>query len=109
MTQLKPEDLIQGSLTPVDGGSPVQLKIKPDLFDADTDYFMAMKAKDERNTISGISNVASFVRLVPPNQVTDLTSEATNGGNDVSFSFTAPGDDGQAGTGIVVKVFYKSH
>ena len=100
LTALKEEDLLEGTLTPVNGGSQVQLKIKTDVFDADTDYYIAMKAKDERNTFSKKSNVASLVRLVPPSQVGDLTSAATNSGDDVSISFTAPGDDGMVGKGI---------
>ena len=100
LTQVKQEDLIDGTLTPVDGGNQVQLKMKPVLFDADIDYYLAMKAKDERNTISERSNTATFVRLVPPGKVSDLTPEATNGGSDVSISFTAPGDDGMVGKGI---------
>ena len=96
---VKEEDLLDGMLTPVDGGNHVQLKLKPDHFDADIDYYLAMKAKDERNTISARSNTATFVRLVPPGKVSDLTSTATNNGDDVIISFTAPGDDGSLGTG----------
>ena len=101
LTALNQEDLLGGTLTPVDGGTFVQLKVKPELFDADIDYFVAMKAKDERNTISAKSNVASFARLVPPSKVSDLTPEVTNNGNDVSISFTAPGDDGLVGKGTI--------
>ena len=101
LNPVKEEDLLEGTLTPVNGGSQVRLKIKPDVFDTDTDYYIAMKAKDERNTVSKKSNVASFARLVPPSQVGDLTSAATNNGDDVSISFTAPGDDGPVGKGSV--------
>ena len=99
LTSLKQEDLLDGTLDPVEGGSEVKLKLKPQLFDADIDYFMAMKATDERNTVSAKSNVATITRLVPPGQVSDLTSEVTISGDDVSLSFTAPGDDGMEGKG----------
>ena len=101
LTSLKQEDLLDGTLDPVEGGSEVKLKLKPQLFDADTDtdYFMAMKATDERNTVSAKSNVATITRLVPPAKVADLTSEVTISGDDVSLSFTAPGDDGMEGKG----------
>ena len=101
LTSLKQDDLLEGTLDPVEGGSEVKLKLKPQLFDADTDtdYFMAMKATDERNTVSAKSNVATITRLVPPGQVSDLTSEVTISGDDVSLSFTAPGDDGMEGKG----------
>ena len=101
LTSLKQGDLLEGTLDPVEGGSEVKLKLKPQLFDADTDtdYFMAMKATDERNTVSAKSNVATITRLVPPAKVADLTSEVTISGDDVSLSFTAPGDDGMEGKG----------
>ena len=101
LTSLKQGDLLEGTLDPVEGGSEVKLKLKPQLFDADTDYFMAMKATDERNTVSAKSNVATITRLVPPGQVSDLTSEVTISGDDVSLSFTAPGDDGMIGKGRI--------
>ena len=100
LTSLDQEDLLEGTLDPVDGGSQVKLKLKPQLFDTDIDYFMAMKATDERNTVSAKSNVATITRLVPPGKVADLTSEVTNSGDDVSLSFTAPGDDGMVGKGM---------
>ena len=105
LTSLKQDDLLEGTLDPIEGGSEVKLKLKPQLFDADTDtdYFMAMKATDERNTVSAKSNVATITRLVPPAKVADLTSEVTISGDDVSLSFTAPGDDGIEGKGTFQK------
>ena len=99
LTSLKQDDLLEGTLDPVEGGSEVKLKLKPQVFDADIDYFMAMKATDERNTVSAKSNVATITRLVPPAKVADLTSEVTISGDGVSLSFTAPGDDGMEGKG----------
>ena len=103
LTSLKQDDLLEGTLDPIEGGSEVKLKLKPQLFDAviDTDFFMAMKATDERNTVSAKSNIANITRLVPPGKVADLTSEVTNSGDDVSLSFTAPGDDGMIGKGRI--------
>ena len=89
LIQVKQEDLIDGTLTPVNGGNQVQLKLKPDHFDADIDYYVAMKAKDERNTISARSNTATFVRLVPPGKVSDLESAASDNGHAVFVGFTA--------------------
>ena len=99
LTSLKQDDLLEGTLDPIEGGSEVKLKLKPQLFDTDIDYFIAMKAADERNTVSAKSNVANITRLVPPGKVADLTSEVTASGDDVSLSFTAPGDDGMEGKG----------
>ena len=105
LTSLNQDDLIEGSLDPVEGGNPVQLKLNPQLFDADIDYFMAMKATDERNTVSAKSNVATITRLVPPGAVFDLSNEnndITNTGVDIFLIFTSPGDDGMRGTGKMI-------
>ena len=103
LTSLKQEDLLDGTLDPVEGGSEVKLKLKPQLFDADidTDFFMAMKATDERNTVSAKSNVATITRLVPPGKVSDLASIVIYDGNDVRLFFHAPGDDGLIGKGRI--------
>ena len=101
LTSLKQGDLLEGTLDPVEGGSEVKLKLKPQLFDADTDYFMAMKAIDERNTVSAKSNVATITRLVPPGKVSDLASIVIYDGNDVRLFFHAPGDDGLIGKGRI--------
>ena len=109
LTSLNQDDLIEGTLDPVEGGNPVQLKLNPQLFDADIDYFMAMKATDERNTVSAKSNVATITRLVPPGQVADLTSEVTTSGDGVSLFFTAPGDDGMVGKGTYILKYVLSN
>ena len=105
LTSLNQDDLIEGTLDPVEGGNPVQLKLNPQLFDADIDYFMAMKATDERNTVSAKSNVATITRIVPPGKVNDLSNEnndITNTGVDIFLVFTSPGDDGMRGTGKMI-------
>ena len=99
LTEISEQDLVEGSLTPVAGGTNVKLKLKPSLFETDTDYFMAMKASDERNSISERSTIASFGRLIPPNKVDDFSVQVSNVGSNVQVSFTAPGDDGNVGTG----------
>ena len=96
------QDLLEGTLQPVVGGTPINLKLKTMLFDSDTDYFMAMKASDDRNSKSQRSNIATFARLIPPNKVDDLGVGVTNNGDNVQVSFTAPGDDEQVGTGECV-------
>ena len=71
--------------------------------DANTLYYFAVKTRDEAANESGMSNVAYGVTLqeiIPPAYVTDLTAVAIDS---VSFSltWTAPGDDGVAGTARV--------
>ena len=93
------QDLLEGTLEPVEGGTKVDLKLNPILFESDTDYFMAMKASDERNSKSIRSNTATFARLIPPSKVEDLIVLVTNNGDQVEMSFTSPGDDEEEGTG----------
>ena len=63
-------------------------------------YYVAMRAFDDKQG-SDISNLVSF-GIIPPGQVGDLTSKATNDGHDISVSFTAPGDDGMIGKGKII-------
>jgi hypothetical protein len=68
--------------------------------DANTLYYFAVKTRDEVANESGMSNVAYGVTLqevIPPAYVTDLAAVAIDS---VLFSltWTAPGDDGVAGT-----------
>ena len=99
LTELTEEDLVEGSLKPVAGGTNVKLKLKPSLFEIDTDYYLAMKASDERNSVSERSTIAKFGRLIPPNKVNDFSVQVSNVGSNVLISFTAPGDDESVGTG----------
>ena len=93
------QNLLDGTLIPVEGGTKVDLKLNPMLFKSDTDYFMAMKASDERNSKSIRSNIVKFARDIPPNMVQDLSVQVTNNGDIVALAFTAPGDDEEEGTG----------
>jgi len=52
--------LISGSLSPVNGGSLVSLKLDTNRFESGNLYFFAMTAIDEKGNISPVSNVVSF-------------------------------------------------
>ena len=97
LTGLKQEDLIEGTLDPVEGSNEVLLRLQPSLFGGEIQYFVAMKAKDERDTISSKSNVATFERLVRPGTILDLKIQLDS--SNVTLNFTAPGDDGDIGKG----------
>ena len=100
LTSLKEEDLIEGTLEPVKGGNKVLLRLQPSLFGGEIEYFLAMKAKDERDTISSTSNVATFERLVRPGTILDLKIQLDS--SNVTLNFTAPGDDGDIGKGTKI-------
>ena len=97
LTGLKQEDLIEGTLDPVEGSNEVLLRLQPSLFGGEIQYFVAMKAKDERDTISSKSNVATFERLVRPGTILDLKIQLDS--SNVTLNFTAPGEDGDIGKG----------
>ena len=93
-------DLVSGDLTPVDAGETVSIGVKMSAFgENDQLYYVAMRASDAKQG-SEISNLVSF-GIVPPGQVSDLTSIVINDGDDVNLSFTAPGDDGMIGKGRI--------
>lgn len=64
-----------------------------------TTYYFAMKASDERGNVSAMSNWVSTqtVDASPPGAVTDLAAVTGNAAGRVSLTWTAPGDDGNAG------------
>ena len=99
MKQIVEADLVSGNLNPINAGETVSIIVKMSAFgENDELYYVAMRAFDEKPQGSEISNIVSF-GIIPPGQVADLTSKATNDGNDVTVSFTAPGDDGMIGKG----------
>ena len=97
LTSLKKEDLVEGTLDPVEGGNLVQLKLKLQLFDTDIYYYLAMKASDERNTVSQRSNIITIARLIPPGTILDLDVNLES--SNITLNFTAQGEDDKLGTG----------
>ena len=89
--------MIQGTLNPVIAGTGVNIYPKADIFESDKDYFVAMKAFDERNTPSKVSNVAKNGRFIPPGKIQDLKVNLES--SNITMNFTAPGEDAQIGKG----------
>ena len=61
---IKQENIIQGSLDPVLGGTNIILSVDSELFEAQTVYYLAMTAYDEQNNVGEVSNFAQI--LVKP-------------------------------------------
>ncbi|MDF1545870.1 MAG: fibronectin type III domain-containing protein, partial [bacterium] len=75
-----------------------------------TTYYFAIKTADEIPNWSGLSNISNLTTLVeqqPPANIADLSSpNATD--STITISWTAPGDDGAAGTATVYDIRYSS-
>jgi hypothetical protein len=97
-------------LTPATPGSTEILTVSGLL--GDIEYFFAVKARDERPNWGEVSNSATEVTLpdpdlIPPAAVNDLAaSDATI--STVELSWTAPGDDGSAGTAQYYDIRYST-
>ncbi|QJD83976.1 fibronectin type III domain-containing protein [Cohnella herbarum] len=75
-----------------------------------TTYHFAMKASDEASNVSPISNVVNkatttLADTVAPAMVTNLVASSPTT-NSVNLSWTAPGDDGNAGTATSYDIRY---
>jgi len=69
----------------------------------ETDYWIALKARDDAGNWSRMSNLVSVTTppvpdMTPPAAVTDLAAAAAAGEGSVLLTWTAPGDDGATGT-----------
>ncbi|HZG75124.1 MAG TPA: fibronectin type III domain-containing protein [Paenibacillus sp.] len=75
-----------------------------------TTYYFAMKAKDEAN-VSAMSNVVTVTSpatdSVAPATITNLAASRANH-KSIQLSWTAPGDDGNAGTAASYEVRYST-
>ena len=93
------------NMIPQPFGSPESLIIVD--LEPETDYFAAIKAVDESNNISPISNVAQATTTeIPdttsPSAITDLTAFPTE--LDITLTWTSPGDDGNVGTAYYYEI-----
>ncbi|WP_309122808.1 fibronectin type III domain-containing protein [Paenibacillus sp.] len=75
-----------------------------------TTYYFAMKAKDEAN-VSAMSNVVAITTPatdnVPPAAIANLATSRANS-KSIQLSWTAPGDDGNAGRAASYEVRYST-
>jgi hypothetical protein len=80
-------------------GTPQTMIVTP--LDGETDYYFAMKTMDRNGNWSPLSNVLQVTTLdgIAPGQVVDL-EVAGHSSTHIQLRWTAPGDDGFAGTAL---------
>eukprot|EP00090_Calanus_glacialis_P010249 TRINITY_DN18632_c0_g1_i4.p1 TRINITY_DN18632_c0_g1~~TRINITY_DN18632_c0_g1_i4.p1 ORF type:complete len:980 (-),score=267.96 TRINITY_DN18632_c0_g1_i4:71-3010(-) len=77
-TFITKDNLFDSNLDPVNGGSIKQIKIKSTIFDSDRKYMLAMKAKDEADNYSPVSNkVQLFIQTISALETTPTTNTTT--------------------------------
>ena len=95
---ITPDDLVSGSLIPVEGGQKVIFSVSTDLFLLEDNMFFAMRSSDNLNQTSKTSAPFKLMLDVyPPNRVDNFKAELNLA--TVAISFTAPGDDSDRGIG----------
>jgi chitodextrinase len=91
---------------PKPGGETESLRVEG--LAPETTYGFALKAADDAQGWSGLSNVAIRRESVPPGGVIDLQS-GTQTDSSITLTWTAPGDDRLSGTAAVYDVRYARH
>ncbi len=77
-----------------------------------TTYYFAIKAGDERDNWSDLSNIASnktALDSTPPASINDLAAAPGSENGEIDLSWTAPGDDGSVGTAMAYDIRYSSN
>merc|ERR1719500_465580 len=99
--ELEQSDLTHGSMDPPTiPETLVSLHVDPfEVFEGKTQYFFAMKSESDSSQLSPLSNIANVTvdqveDTTPPLPVTDLAVTVDN--DDLTLSFTCPGDDGDS-------------
>ena len=93
------------SFIPLSSGSTEQLLISG--LEPETEYYFAIKAIDENNNYSPLSNVINIsteavADTIAPATISDLTAELSN--NNVLLAWTAVGDDENIGTALYYEI-----
>ncbi len=100
ITELNWDDAspVSGEPSPQVAGTPETLTVTG--LSTNTEYFFAIKVRDEAGNWSALSNVASTTPEdnVPPATIQDLSAETGADEGTIFLSWTAPGDDGSSGT-----------
>ena len=80
-------------------------------FSSTTIYYFAVKTADEANNISALSNVVAHsgtTDVTPPNKVTDLGALPGDVDGTITLTWSAPGDDGGAGTATAYDIRFST-
>ncbi len=93
------------TLNPLPSGNSEALIITG--LESETDYFAAIKAVDEAQNNSLISNITQATTTeipdtIPPSAIDDLLAAPTD--LEINLSWTAPGDDGNEGTAFSYEI-----
>ena len=93
--------ILEGSLTPQEAGIKMEILVDSSIFNSvDTlTYFLAIKAYDDTNQLSKVSNIAPFKLDLAPSPVTDLYAVLSETEDNVKLTFTATGGDLSYGIG----------
>ena len=98
LREITAEDVISGSLEPLEVGKMVTFEVSKDMFAPDDVIFLAMRSCDNLNQTSEISEPFQLIfDFEPPSPINNLKAELIL--DLVQISFTAPGDDYNNGTG----------
>ncbi len=98
LRKISAEDVISGSMNPVEAGTTVAFEVFIDMFAPDDIIFLSMRSCDNLNQTSEISKPFKLILdIIPPADVMDMV--ATLYDSNVEITFTAPGDDKENGTG----------
>ncbi|MCF7912506.1 MAG: fibronectin type III domain-containing protein [Candidatus Cloacimonetes bacterium] len=98
---------------PAAAGTPESLNITD--LEANITYYFAIKAEDDNDNISGISNVCDAmiimeIDVTPPAAITNLSVNdgQSSYNNRITINWTAPGDDGNTGTCDSYEIRYRT-
>lgn len=97
---------VEGLAAPKPAGD-AEVAIVTGLRPSGTTYAFALKVGDEASNWSPLSNTVMTLDTTPPAAVTDLTAASTTESS-ITLTWTAPGDDGNAGTAGSYDVRYST-
>ncbi|MCD6250374.1 MAG: fibronectin type III domain-containing protein, partial [candidate division Zixibacteria bacterium] len=101
---------VSGEPVPQPAGTPESLSVAG--LSENTTYHFAIKAADERNNWSGLSNIASNTTALdstPPTSINDLVAAPGSSNGEIDLGWTAPGDDGMLGMATAYDIRYSSN
>ena len=98
-------DEYEQNITPLEAGNEEVLVIVG--LEPITEYYVGIKAIDESENISLLSNIAQATTVnipdeIPPSAINDLQAEPTD--EIINLTWTAPGDDGSQGTAYIYEI-----
>ena len=99
---------VSGEPTPAAAGTVQNFEVTG--LNSSTTYYLAIKASDDAGNWSGLSNVvakATLPETTPPANIANLAATSSTQ-NQVTLTWTAPGDDGTTGTAASYDIRYST-